>query len=492
MAIPGPFSIQYGDRVVGSGTNYILHGPYVLDKSFSRLRVTFDVVITAQSIDLMQNRAEALERDFSLRDQDLTINLSQDFSDDARWTYVFGKDILNTTASILKAGNPDVDRGFARAYTCTVEGDLPSLDQDGLREEEINVDFTPGRQAVVTMRGVYTPIDDTQGAVEQYQDEYDERAATNLQAIKQGATFELVDENYQRDRTDQSCMFTRQYVELLANQSAAALDDARIRDHRITFTDLSQHPGDTRQSVYRLRRVIGSYSCSIDIDQQQGGQPLNVRRVFTDVVRPHVIELFRSNFEPRVFAIESLQVTYDETARVMTTSIQFLYQKAEGEAVIEVTQSVAFRETRTLDRTPVHDEGQLAAIIDPGWARLERIWTRVVTVVGAEAPKLRIIETPRTFAAGLMDEAYAGQQGVDQGATAEVTQEGWNITDNSSQVITQWVGDPEFEQMMVSILNETVIEEYTLKPGRRTSTPVQTNPTTPRRPGRTANRGPSQ
>lgn len=472
MAIPGPFSITYGALTVGADSPYQLHGPYILDRSFERLRVTFDVVITADSIDVMQDRAAELESAFRMRDQTLTINLSQDFSDDARWTFAFGNGFNNSTATAIKTGNPDTDKGLSRSYTCTVEGDLPADDQGGLRELETNVDFSPGRQMTVTMRGVYTQLSSGTTALEQYESEFDARASELLNTLNASATFELVDENYNLDRTQQTCAFVRQYVQLLASQTRSALDDPDIVDHRITFTDTSQHPGDSKQDVNRMRRVIGSYDCSIDITRAG----VTLQKTFKDKVKPHLTKLFQEFFKPQVFALEDAQVSYDETSKMMSVKFQFYYQKQGGSAVVEVAQSVAFRENQRIDYTPVHDEDPLASEADVGWAILERIWNRNVVVVGAETPKLRIVETARKGPAGLFDEEVAGQIGPDQGNRGRISPSGWNIVQSTSQATPQWVGDPDGEQVRHTLLTETVVEQFSRKPGQRTSTPIQTAP----------------
>ena len=155
MALTNPFTITYGSRAIGgSSDTYLLHGPYVIDKSFNSLRVVFDVVVTAGSYSALKTAADNVETDFRKRDQNLVISLSG-----STWTYTSGSTILNTSASLSKSGDSETDRGFSRAYTCVVEGELPADDADpvtGLRDIDIQVDFESGRQKIVTMQGVYT------------------------------------------------------------------------------------------------------------------------------------------------------------------------------------------------------------------------------------------------------------------------------------------------------------------------------------------------
>lgn len=478
MAITNPFSITFGGRTVGGSTAYQLLGPYVLDKSHSELRVVFDVIIAGTSHSDLQSKSDTLETDFARRlthGQTLVITLGS-----SSWTYSVGTTALRVAAQIVKSGNSETDRGYSRAYTVTVTAELPATADAGLRDVEVLVERSSSRQRTVTMRGTYTA--GTAGdAAARYENDFDTEASSYLDAIDAGATWELVQESYSLDRERDSggdpyphlCQFTRQYTELIANQTLSQLDDTQIRDHRVTFTDTSQHPGDAQEDKYRLRRVIASYDCSVDIDETT-----DLDSVYRNSVMPHLKGLFEQNFQPQVFGVQDQRVGFDYTANRISISATFLYQKAGGDAVVEVTQSVAFREQRNIDYTPTHDQDEFAYEADVGFAVLERIWNRLAIVVGNETPKLRIIETPRSGSAGLWTGDLAGQQGVDTNPTTTIRAEGWNIVSSTSQVSPAWIGDPEYGQIQVMTLSETVVEKYHRRPGTRTSVPIQRGPVT--------------
>jgi len=139
----------------------------------------------------------------------------------------------------------------------------------------------------------------------------------------------------------------------------------------------------------------------------------------------------------------------------MSVSIQFLYQKDGGEDVVEVSQSLAYREARTIDYTPVHNDDEYAMEADVGWATRERVASRTVIVIGEETPKKRIGEDPENGPAGEIE-------GIE--SRSAVQREGWNIVSNTSQVTDQWLGDPDEEQIRVSVLTETVVERFHTKP----------------------------
>ena len=475
MAITNPFSITYGSREIGgsSGT-YQLLGPYVIDKSYDSIRLVADVVVVAGSLSGLQSASESLEDDFRKRLTDGD-TLKIDISGSA-WTYTVGEDILKVRGSIAKSGNPETDRGYSRAYTVVVEGELPADDSldAGLRDIEVNVELLAGRQKVVHMRGTYTA--GTAGdAKAQYESDGDTTAGDYLDVVDSSATFELVDESYTLDREGGSTPaphvlnFSRQYVELLANQSQGSLDDTQIRDHRITFTDLGQYPGDSTEAADRLRRVVGNYDCAVDIDETT-----NLQSVYENKVKTHVRELFRTNFEPSQFGVEEERVSYDETSKRISVTFQFVYQGNSGEALVEASQSVAYRESRTIDYTPTHESDEYSYEADVGWASLERVWNRTAVVLGQEQPKMRIRERASAAGeAGRFSDTIGGLPGPDNNDTSKIKPDGWNVVASTSQVTPQWLGAPSGdERIEVTVLSETVVERFHKKPGNRTSSPV--------------------
>ena len=447
MAVTNPFSITYGGRVVGGSTSYLLHGPYVIDRSFDNIRVVFDVVVVGSSHSDLKTLSDALEIDFRKRDQSLVIDLNG-----STWTYTFGTTILNTTANLSKSGDPQIDRGFSRGYTCVIEGELPADDASpatGLRDISFNVDFEASRQKIVTIQGTYTATSARLASANYLRTEgADTEATVFLLALDNTATWQLVDEDYIPDRKDHVATFTRQYVELLISQTTTALPNdgavqaGDIKDHRVVFTDTSQHPGDTFAGTFRLRRVLCSYDCSIDIERTT-----DLQNVFDKQIMPHILALFKTNFNPVVLCIEEQRESYDETTKRMSVGVQFLYQKKGGDNIVEVSQSTAFRENRTIDYTPVHGKDELAAYADPGWLVLEFVVTRTAVVLGSAEPVTRLEGSP-------------------------VVSSGWNLIQNTSQVTPQFIGDPNEQQIEVSVIAETMVWRFNRKPALGTVTPV--------------------
>lgn len=458
MAVRNPFTITYGALGVGGSSNvYLLDGPYVIDKAFESIRLVFDVVVVGTSFSDLASKCDALEQAYDARDKSFVIDI-----DGTAWTYTFGTSVLNTTATISKSGDRERDRGYSRAYTCSIEGELPASDQSGLRDLEIAVSYQAGRQRIVSMRGTYTTIGGS-GARQTYESDFDSEASTFLSALDGSATFELVAENVSQDRNNHIANFDRQYVELLFSQADGTLDKAEIRDHRVSFTDLSQYPGDAKKGITRLRRVVGTFDCAIDIDETT-----DVKGTYADIVRPHILQTFQANFTPSVFGVEDERAAYDETAKRMSVSVQIVWQPSnanpgENQNIVEIAQSLGYRESRQIDYTPIHSGDEYAMNADPGWATRERVWTRTVISIGDDAPRWRIGNLTREngLPSGEFTQAIEGsREGL--APIPGVRSEGWNLISNTSEVSDQWVGDPanDAEQIKLSVLSETVVERY--------------------------------
>jgi len=466
MALTNPLRIDYGTISCGGSSNtYQLTGAYVIDKTFTSLRLQFDVLIAAGSASELQSLSNTLETEFRKRDKNLVIAIGL-----ATWTYTSGTTLFNVYASASKSGDPTYDRGTSRLYTCTVTGELTADDRNGLRDFTCNVDLGSNRQMVVSMQGTYTATAST-SAVAQYLAQFDSEATSLLTAVGSGRTFELVDESYDRDRNNALCNFRRTYKQIIYNQGAT-LDVPEVVDHRIGFSDTSSYPGDSRQGIYRLRRVVCSFDCTLRIDSgnpPSGAQP-DPRTIYNTKVRDFIQQRFAAMFVPQVYAIDGEQLGFDMASSRLSATVQFLYQPAGAARIVEINESVTVREARQIDYTPVHNQSEYAYYADPGWAVRERVWNRTVVVIGNDTPKYRIGQQAQSGDAGLFDERVAGIQGVDQRNSGNVQRSGWNIVSNTSRAEKRWIGDPSTQrQIEHTMLIEEVVERWHQIPSLVTS-----------------------
>lgn len=457
MALTNPLRITYGTFDCGGSSNtYQLTGAYVIDKTFNAIRLQFDVLVVTASSDALQTACASLETEMRKRDKNLVIYVGT-----ANWTYTSGSTLFNVYGSATKSGDPTYDRGSSRLYTCVVSGELSADDRQGLRDVKVSVGLGSNRQMVVDMQGVYTATTST-AAVAQYLARFDTEATTLLTAVGSGRTFELVDESYERDRNDAICSFSRQYKQIIYSQGAT-LDVPEVVDHRISFSDTSSLPGDSRQGIYRLRRVVCSFDCTLRIDSgnpPSGAQP-DPRTIYNTKVRDFVQQRFAAMFQPQAFAIDGEQLGFDMAASRLSATVQFLYQPTGAARVVEINESVTVREGRQIDYTPVHNQSEFSYYADAGWAVRERVWNRTVVVIGNDMPKYRIGQQAQAGDAGLMDERVVGIMGVDARNTGGVQRSGWNVVSNVSKAEKKWIGDPSGQrQIEHTMLVEEVVERW--------------------------------
>ena len=443
MAIDNPFAITYaGLQVGGSSDSYQLNGPYSITKDYRSLVVVFEVVVVATSYATLYTLCDTLETEFSKRDEDLTISI-----DGTTWVYESGVTALNVVGTVSKTGNRDIDGGFARSYTVTVTGDLPEESGGGLLESGINVSYDTTRRRTVTFRGTYTR-NDAGSATANYLANADGVASTFLTAL--GGSYELVLEEYTERRNDALCDFSRQYTEVLFNQTVGQLDDARIKDHRVVFTETRSAAGDSLEDTVPLRRVDGQYDCSVDVEVTT-----NLQALVDGEIREYLSTQFRSEFQPVQFGVEDYRASFDETNKRLSIVVRYVYQPSGSTTVVEVSLTRAFRENRALDYTPVHNGSELAAYVDAGFLVRERVTARTAVVIGETEAKRRIVNRDAPGPEGELDiEAPAG-----------VAQSGWNIVQNASSITPRWVGDPTLgERLLLTVLSEQVVERFTEQP----------------------------
>lgn len=443
------FSITYGATLMGGTSEaYRLHAPYTLDIGHEGLRLVFDVVVVGKSYDTdtegLSQLSEALHTALRQRDQDIAIDIAGTVT-----TYTSGTVALNVVASCAKSGNQQTDRGFSRVYTVVIEAELAAdtTGDNGLRDLFVDVQYEESQRRIVTMTGTYTAtVGNPDDAEQEYVDRFSGVATTILAAIDATASWEIRGHNVTRDRNNHTAEFRRAYVELLANQVEAVLDSDTIRDHRILFTDETAHPGDAVADVYRLRRVRAEYACAVDINfstDQEG--------TWQTLIRPHVVALFQTTYNPSEWAVEDYNVTIDPTNSRVNATLTFVYVDPDGGKLVEVSATSTIRETRTIDYTPKHGGSELDMAADPGWATVERVVSRTFISLGESFPISRI--------AGRNNSGDRVTTTLDfPSSSSNVKKSGWNLVSSTSAATPQWIGDPSFgSQILVTVLSETVV-----------------------------------
>lgn len=468
MAINDPFSLTYGGFTIGGTSDiYLLSGASAMERDFTNFSFTVGVQVVATTTALLQSQSDALEFAFSNRltaGDTFVINL-----DGSAWTYTQGTTILDCEARIVKAGDLETDTGFSRLYTIEVRGELPTTVDNGLQNIRANAVKDAAGIYTVTIAGVYTAnaTDDAHG---NFTTNVDAECALFLALVNNSATFELVDEEFEVDRHKNSAgtaiepnmlSFTRQYVEVIANQSTALLDDPDIKDHQLIFTLVSRFPGEARADATRLSEVAANFTCAVD-----KSVTTDLLGVVAAKIRPLILQEFMTLYPASVFTIQNERITIDTTRNRIDAQFSILFQSAGGGVLITSNQAVAYQETRTIDYVPVHEDDELAYNVSLGFATLERVWTRSITTTNPEPVRRRI--TARTTGGDLFNESIGGESGIDNRDGTQVNQEGWNVIDNRSQVSEQLFGlNADGDSFVLTTLTEQVIERFHRTPTGR-------------------------
>lgn len=460
MVVTNTFAITYnGVTAGGSSATYQLLGPYTIERNYERIRLSYDVLVVATTQDQLRTLSEDLETALAERDAMFRITIAG-----TNWTFEPGVDVLNVVASIAKSGSPETDKSHSRSYTVNIEATTVETANEGLREISTVVNVDASGRSMVTFSGIYT-AEDGVTASENYLDRADAVCAEWINTLRGGEdSYEMIDETFTPDRNNHICQWQRQYRQIVYNQSGGTIDDPRVKDHRVAFTDRWSQPGDSVEGVSRLRRVDASFDCAVVIAE---GSPDDL---WDSVVRQFLLDEFTAAFSPSEFAIEESSASFDRTASRLMATMRIVYRPSSGTTVVEVAQSLTYRESRTIDYTPIHSARETDMYADAGWATIERVWLRSVQSVGDDYPRRRLFVEPggriSSTGAGPFSGQIAGVAGPDQGSGVRlVVKEGWNIVSSQSQVTEQYMGHPEYgQQFKVTTLNETVIERFNTAP----------------------------
>lgn len=474
--ITNPLTITWKGTSVGGESDYRLDGPYTIEKSYDRFLMVFDVVVVAEDYEDLHDKSDTLEQVFSSRlagDETLVIDV-----DGTAWTYTSGQTIFDAVPTITKSGDPELDVGLSRTYTVKIEGELPDDSGGGLREFRVLVGFDNTRRRTVTMQGQYF-ANSGGDATSRYLSNFDAEASTYLTFVDSDAVWELVDEGYTIDRQpgDDSlprphkCEFSRQYLEVIDEQSQGQPDDPAIVDHRITFTDVSSFPVASSDEAQRLRQVFCQYDCGVDVTAST-----DLAGTYDSKIRPLLRERFSEIYTPQSFAIEERRVSYDQTNNRISASLIYTYQASSATELVEVSETVTYDETRNIEYTPVHAPDENAMYADPGTSIITRVWDRTAVAIGQQSPNWRI-SNPGGAQGGVVGkwtQSTAGVSGPDQRPSG-VQEDGWNVIRNVSGVTPQSIGEPGGDRIELAILTEQVVERWHKKPSGVTSASSNTS-----------------
>lgn len=245
-------TITYAGVAVGAATNYQLHDVHVLEKSYERITVTFDVLVRDTTTANMKTLAAALEAAYRTPDSNLTVNLGGE-------DFFAGTQVANT---IMNA-QPSIEllrearSNKSRLYRCSVTGMLSAdlAGKNSRRTSRFDLQTDDVGIRTVTFTASYTASPSAgAGAYEQATNYFEPWAISVRDTLLGGVWDELVARSITRDDdNDKTATATVTYREVIFAQSSDGTNDTTIVDPHYDFvthrTAMPQYPGGASEPV---------------------------------------------------------------------------------------------------------------------------------------------------------------------------------------------------------------------------------------------------
>ena len=385
-APPRQLRITYGTTAASgtlSGATLTLHDVHSISKTADEFSVSYSVLVSGTTEALFSAGVASFEEAMNTRRQDLkveTLTAAGAVDQTLLSLSHTGNSGLNITAEISKAGGP-ADTITSRLYEVTISGGLPTKAAlSGLRSFEYDVTFSPSRRATLSVRGTYTAVSSTQ-AKAQYLASIAARVSSITTALT--GTWELVDETYTPDDTDQVVSFSRTYKELIFAESESSLNVAAIVDQVLSIKS-DRLGSEGLRDERKLSTITATYSAGINKDETT-----DLESLWSSTIRPWVVKCISDVAGDR-FAIVSQSVDYDRADNRISATISA--QARNGGDVLsktlsdslEVDMGIIFARTWPTG-SPGRDE-PTDAYVYQGPKTIRRTLTANTTILGAASP----------------------------------------------------------------------------------------------------------
>lgn len=376
MAITRELSIIYGSTTVGAGTNHLIDAPFRINKSYERITVDFDLIVTGTSDSNFASVCSTIETAFRTPRQRLRIlfNSASHGDYDPSGSVNSGFDAEPT---ISKVGS-DFDTGRSRRYSVSITARLPAdlAGQDGRLTSSVVLSFTDSVRRRLSVTGTYTALVGN-SARTQFNaaiDAYISSLTTGFGGIWEGP----FDRQEAANDTDKTLNFSRVYEELIFNQSTGTLDDTQIRRQSLQVTTLFEAPGDSSFQGNRPNRfkvLSVAYSCSVDKTATQ-----DLKSVYDVKVKPFLLATALTVAGGGSSTIVSHSPSFDFAENRLAVSMTVFVTGSSN--VITARVSTSDSVSSGWELIPVWDGDRLTRDEFPGPIRLIRTITATATVLG--------------------------------------------------------------------------------------------------------------
>jgi hypothetical protein len=298
--------ISWGGYTVSTANNRLITGWTYNEDSYETASVEFEFVVTGTSDATFASECALAEAAFRTPRQALVITQGAVPLLSLSHAANTGFDSIST---IVKSGQVG-DTGRSRFYRIHIDFGRPAdnVGTSGRRTGTIDVAYTPSRQRIVTISGIYTVLATTARA--QYMSVIDGYCTSVISGLGL-AQYELLEEPETTENdTGKVISFSRTYREIIYPQAGSPNDPAIVGDSfslEVARDGTEDGLGEEGRP-FHLANISATYDCSID------------KNVTTDLegkyqqIRSSIVDKIRSGIGVSTIGILDESPSYDYTA----------------------------------------------------------------------------------------------------------------------------------------------------------------------------------
>jgi hypothetical protein len=442
-AVARTLRITYGTfkvgGVSGTQTDYLIHGPVKIAKSYQRFSIEFQVLVQNDTASTFATNCANLEAAYRIPRQLITVEMEGA-------TFISLDPSSNTgflaEPTATKAGDARTDTGRSRLYNCSIVCQLPAdlSGQSGRLDSTTTADFDASNRCRITIEGVYTALGGNSASA-QYAASIGTFAAAQISSYGGGGTFDLVSEDKIPDDANKNCRFRRVYQQDLYAVTSGSLAHASIRNATCVYAISKPSPGDSPgKGVVRMRGLQATVTCNVDFTVST-----SLKSLWESSIRPYLLSEVQRVFAPSFVIIDDERYAPDFTQNVVVGTL-FL-SLGGGSSTLSYVKSVEYDE----------DPGNL---LQPAWDRKSRYAKYQHDGI---AVRLRIT-TESERRVGVFD----------QPRSAPPSAGNWVVRRWKPAATVTSLGEGSDKSVLVTDLVSMLVEEYFDRPSGASGGPVTT------------------
>ena len=233
MALSEEITISYGGYTVGGSTGRRIASRIRIEKGYESTVVEYSFLIQHDTAGGFAAACIAAEAAYRTPQRSLRI------ANDGKTVLSLSEleNAFDAEPSLTKGDDP-ADTGRSRIYHARVTFGMPAdtgeEEAQGLRDSQVEMNFSPSRRATVTISGTFTAYKGTTS-----RDQYDAKESAFVSAVLSslGGSYEKISERSEHNTHNTIVEWAQVWRELIFNQGAeGTLDDAAIVEQHLTIS----------------------------------------------------------------------------------------------------------------------------------------------------------------------------------------------------------------------------------------------------------------